>query len=189
MQLTQDAAKEQEEEEIIHGIEVITIDDEDKDPTVTGLQSPGKRTKRQDTLKREQDTSDEDEIVLVDIKRAARHQHAKRQSSPAMSSSSLTRQTRAAAALRHNLFSEVNGEALLVPADSTPLDASINGQSRSWTCQTCTLLNEAVSLICQACDDIRPGLQHWTCFHCHHRMLGDFAQYWLCTKCGRMKTA
>lgn len=186
LQDTAAAAQEQAQEELLHGIQVITIGDEDSDGDQSD--SNARRNSPSPALKREAATSDEDDMVIVDVKKAApkKRMPAKIDGPP----SHLVKQTRAAAALRSDLLAK---EASRSDVSQQSLESStsthVTLSSRSWNCQRCTLLNAPTALVCQACDDIRPGLEHWVCSHCRHRMLGDDAQYWLCIKCSRIKTA
>jgi hypothetical protein len=177
---TQVAAEEQAEQELLHGIQVITIDDGDDDDEPY----PATRSARPPVPKREHnDDDDDDEVVIVDVKRAPEKPMA------SAGSSLLSNQTRAAAALRQNLLSDSADIQQFRQDLDTPTSREINHQSKAWTCQRCTLRNGQSSLKCQACEEIRPGLPHWICSRCRHQMMGDYAEYWLCTKCGQIKVA
>jgi hypothetical protein len=184
LQDTAAAAQEQAEEELLHGIQVITIGDEDSDNDQRGSNS----RRASPALKKEASSSDEDDLVIVDVKKAVPKKRVQTRSDS--TPSHLVKQTRAAAALRSNLLTKESRElAASQQSRESSTSSHVTFSSRSWNCQRCTLLNSSVALICQACDDIRPGLEHWICSHCQHRMLGDDTQYWLCTKCSRIKTA
>jgi hypothetical protein len=185
---TQIAAQEQEAQELLHGIQVITIDDndDDDDDIVTELPTP--------TIKPEEESSGEDEVIIVDVKKAPKRTKLTTESTPSL----LVKQTRDAAALRVNLldgssnlrdFRQGPGRNSSSRSHTVASSGDITHQSKAWNCQQCTLRNSQSSLECQACNSIRPGLEYWICSHCHHRMLGDYAQYWCCTKCSQMKTA
>lgn len=180
VQDTQVAAKEQEEQELLHGIQVITIDDD-------GEEDSGEQISPTTVAKQEHISSDEDDLIIVDVKKAPskRLEPQKKDTPPP----NLVTQTRAAAALRHELLSEARDIQIFQRGLKEPSSSSISTSSKAWNCQQCTLLNASTSLTCQACDEIRPGLEHWICSYCHHQMLGDYAQFWCCSECSNIKTA
>ncbi|UZJ55009.1 hypothetical protein CBS101457_004329 [Exobasidium rhododendri] len=181
---TQAAAQEQAEQELLHGIQVITIEDGDDDNEDVG-EGDYQSVVTENTAmpKREHSQSDEDDVIIVDIRRSTK------KAASSTSASSLVNQTRAAAALRQNILTDSPNLQAFRQGLDIPSSEAITHQARAWTCQQCTLQNSQASLTCQACDAIRPGLPHWICANCNHRMMGDFSEYWLCTECGQMKVA
>jgi hypothetical protein len=66
-----------------------------------------------------------------------------------------------------------------------------------WTCPTCTLINQALALQCDACLAARPPQTHaqttdpiptvgWTCGVCGEQ--GIEHNFWTCRFCGSVKT-
>ncbi|KAJ6520355.1 WLM domain-containing protein [Mycena sanguinolenta] len=61
-------------------------------------------------------------------------------------------------------------------------------KSRSeWTCRTCTLINSAMALQCDACLTVRPpdDLIGWACYACGET--GMPKDFWTCRACGTVK--
>ncbi|KAI0260238.1 WLM domain-containing protein [Gloeopeniophorella convolvens] len=80
--------------------------------------------------------------------------------------------------------------------DTRPRPPPVNAASRptdpsSWTCSTCTLVNESHSLQCDACLAVRPPpapspAAGWTCRVCGEQ--GMEHSLWTCRFCGSVKT-
>lgn len=208
--LIEDADREQEAQEKLHGIEVITIEEDgDVDEGSSHRHSIHKRPSDsidldqiegeeegiQKTIKNAKPgkTEEDDDIVFVGTKKSKSRPTSvpfTRPVSTLSTSGALVGQTRAAAALRlNNLRQTSPNNGLDLDPASAATSADLGAQSSNWTCQTCTLVNEKFSLTCNVCDAIRPGLPCWTCLGCGHRMLGDDARFWCCIKCGTVKTS
>jgi hypothetical protein len=180
---TLQASDEQAEEERLHGVEVIVIDDDDDDIDATATKAAENKPSITHIELDDDDDDGDDDVVFV---------HTRKATQPTILSSvprpgQLTRQTQDAAALRASLMQGDNGQ--LVNLESQARSTDIDGRSRAWSCQRCTLLNTVDSLRCSACDAIRPGTPHWSCRSCAHVMLGSFAEFWCCSRCGTIKVA
>lgn len=202
--LIEDADREQEAQERLHGIEVITIQEDDDDGGHDGDEHRHNRKRPIDNVgaldkggasgqkvtKREEDNEDDDDIVFVGSSRLISHPRPSPQRTPSSrtTNGALVRQTRAAAALRFDNLqrTDTNTSSLSTTA---PSSSDLDTQSARWTCQACTLVNGKTSLTCEACETIRPGLPCWTCLGCGHRMMGDDARFWCCIKCGVVKAS
>ncbi|KAF9074983.1 WLM-domain-containing protein [Rhodocollybia butyracea] len=58
---------------------------------------------------------------------------------------------------------------------------------QEWTCSTCTLINPAMSLQCEACLSVKPVPEPagWTCLICQES--GIPHEFWSCSFCGAVK--
>lgn len=140
------------------------------------------------SLQEQASSEEDDDFTVVGVKKAEPTQQ--RPDAARTHPSHSSAQLQAAAALRHRLMIPVDQEGSLQGRlEPYATEKQVNHLARSWTCQVCTLVNQAHHLSCCACSATRPGVAFWQCQQCGHRMLGDFAQFWCCSQCGTVKMA
>uniref|UniRef100_A0A803LQ41 Zinc ion binding protein n=1 Tax=Chenopodium quinoa TaxID=63459 RepID=A0A803LQ41_CHEQI len=73
---------------------------------------------------------------------------------------------------------------------TTNLDAgNTHGESATWTCETCTLLNPPLALVCEACETLKPKdisvkYKFWSCKFC---TLENSVKLEKCSACGEWR--
>lgn len=128
-----------------------------------------------------------DDIAIVSDGPSARAPHASGPTDPSQASRDLSSSSGPVTSTRRP--PDVN-------ASTKPRPPPVNNASRpatgssSWTCSTCTLINDPHALQCDACRAMRPSRAPipagWTCGVCGEE--GMEHNFWTCRFCGSVKT-
>lgn len=204
------AVKWHEEEDLILGVKVITIDDEGEGegemtagqpassrrrPPVRGPPSAPIVIESSDEEGERSDHSDSNDFVVVKelIKKVPTAAAPPARAPPRRRRQTSQSPPRTRLRGELNISGKVASEALRAQHEAYP--RSTKESDHSWSCPACTLLNADHDELCSACSSPRPAAlaslpssssKGWKCVACGTRHDGDRAALWCCVACGHM---